>query len=141
MVFVLMGADERQNDRQNEKGRSDTLIVMWVNPQTKRAAMMSIPRDLRVSIPGRGLDKVNAAYAYGGPRLTIKTVEQLLQTTTDGYVKVDFEGFVRAVDALGGVDLMVPDVEGGGRGMNYDDNWGNLHIHLRPGKHHLDGYQ
>ncbi|MCX7597988.1 MAG: LCP family protein, partial [Armatimonadetes bacterium] len=57
------------------------------------------------------------------------------------YVHCDFDTFVKAVDILGGVDIEVPDVEGRGRGMNYDDNWGNLHIHLKPGWQHLDGYQ
>lgn len=135
--FVLMGAD----DREDEGGRSDTLMVMWLNPATKKGAIMSIPRDLRADIPGHGSTKINAAYAYEGPKLTVLTVEQLLGQTMDGYLKVNFEGFVKAVDVLGGVDLLVQDIEGRGRGMNYDDNWGNLHVHLKPGLHHLDGYQ
>lgn len=135
--LVLIGAD----DRPDEVGRSDTLMVMWLDPRQKRSAIMSIPRDLRVAIPGYGTTKVNHAYAHGGPELTVKTVMELLQVPIDGYVKVDFQGFVKAVDILGGVDLLVEDVEGKGRGMNYDDNWGNLHIHLTPGWHHLDGYE
>lgn len=135
--LVLIGAD----DRPHEVGRSDTLMVMWINPGTKRAAIMSIPRDLRVSIPGYGVTKINHAYAHGGPELTVRTVAELLGIPIDGYVKVDFQGFVQAVDTLGGVDLLVEDVEGKGRGMNYDDNWGNLHIHLTPGWHHLNGYE
>ncbi|MEN6641713.1 MAG: LCP family protein [Armatimonadia bacterium] len=137
MHLVLMGAD----DRPGEPGRSDTLMVVWLNPEQKRAAIMSIPRDTRVDIPNHGSTKINHAYAYGGPKLTTMTVEQLLGVTTDGYVKVNFEGFVKAVDVLGGVDVVVQDVEGEGRGMNYDDNWGNLHVHLKPGPQHLDGYQ
>jgi polyisoprenyl-teichoic acid--peptidoglycan teichoic acid transferase len=135
--LVLIGADERPND----VGRSDTLIVMWLNPERKKAALMSVPRDLKVGIPGHGRTKVNAAFAYGGAPLTAATVEQLIGVKTDGYLKVNFTGFCAAVDALGGVDLLVPDVEGEGRGMNYDDNWGNLHVHLSPGRHHLSGYE
>jgi len=134
--LVLMGAD----DREHEGGRSDTLMVLWLNPAQKRGAIMSIPRDLRADIPGHGSTKINAAYAYGGPKLTVTTVEQLLGQQMDGYIKVNFEGFVKAVDVLGGVDLLVRDIEGQGRGMNYDDNWGNLHVHLTPGMHHMDGY-
>ncbi len=135
--LVLIGAD----DREGEGGRSDTLMILWLNPRTKRGALLSIPRDLRVEIPGHGRTKINHAYAYGGPKLTVETVQLLLGLPIDGYVKINFEGFVKAVDILGGVYVLVPDVEGEGRGMNYDDNWGNLHVHLKPGWQHLDGYQ
>jgi len=135
--IVLMGAD----DREHEGGRADTLMVLWLNPSTKRGAIMSIPRDLRADVPGHGSTKINAAYAYGGPKLTVMTVEQLLGQTMDGYLKVNFEGFVKAVDVMGGVDLLVRDIEGQGRGMNYDDNWGHLHVHLTPGLHHMSGYE
>lgn len=139
---VIIGAD----DREGEIGRSDTLMVASLNPALKKMAVLSIPRDLRVDIPGRSKDKVNAAYAYGGPDLTVATVRQLLGQDTDFYMKIDFEGFVQAVDILGGVDITIPDIEGpktnGTRqGMNYDDNWGNLHIKLQPGRQHLDGRQ
>jgi len=116
-------------------------MVLWLNPTAKRAAIMSIPRDLRVDIPGHGSTKINHSYAYGGPKLTVATVQQFLGQNMDGYVKVNFEGFTKAVDTLGGVDLLVRDIEGQGRGMNYDDNWGNLHVHLTPGMHHMNGYE
>lgn len=135
--LVLIGADERPGD----VGRSDTLMVMWLNPERRRAAIMSIPRDLKVAIPGHGSTKVNAAFSYGGAELTTRTVEQLVGISVDGYLKVNFDGFCKAVDTLGGVDLLVADVEGEGRGMNYDDNWGNLHVHLKPGLHHMTGYE
>ena len=140
--IVIIGADERPKD----PGRSDTLMVAFVNPTTKKLALLSIPRDLRVPIPGHGHDKVNAAFAHGGTDLTVETAEGLLDQNTDYYVKVDLEGFVKAVDALGGVDITVPDCEGemtGGRhhGMHYDDNWGSLHISLEPGRQHLNGEQ
>lgn len=140
MRIVVMGAD----DRDGEAGRSDTLMVVFINPARYRLAMMSIPRDLRVRIPEHGYDKINAAYATGGPERTVKTVEAFLDEPIDHWLKIDFEGFIKAVDTLGGVDITVPDIEGpqtGGahHGMNYDDNWGNLHIHLKPGRQHLDG--
>ncbi|HCU38287.1 MAG TPA: hypothetical protein DGT21_23555 [Armatimonadetes bacterium] len=140
--IVLIGADERENDR----GRSDTLMIAYLNKRLKKAALLSVPRDLKVQIPGRGRDKINAAYAYGGEQLTIETVEELIGEKTDFYVKVNLEGFVKTIDTLGGVDIDVPDYEGPmtrGRhhGMHYDDNWGNLHISLEPGPQHLDGKQ
>lgn len=135
--ILLIGSDTRPHD----KGRADTIIVLVLNPRLHRAALISIPRDLRVHIPGHGVDKVNHSYAYGGPELTRRTVELLLGLEIPFYVHCDFDTFVKAVDILDGVDVEVPDVEGHGRGMNYDDNWGNLHIHLKPGWHHLNGYE
>ncbi len=134
---LIMGSDTRPHD----VGRADTIMVLFVNPRLPRAAIVSIPRDLRVHIPGHGTDKINHSYAYGGVELTRHTVEELLGVEIPYYVRCDFDTFVKAVDLLGGVDIEVPDVEGNGRGMNYDDNWGNLHIHLKPGLQHLDGYQ
>jgi LCP family protein required for cell wall assembly len=135
--FVLIGSDTRPHD----KGRADTTMVLFIAPRLHRAVLISIPRDLRVPIPGHGVDKINHSYAYGGPELTRRTVEALLGVEIPFYVRCDFDTFVKAVDILGGVDIEVPDVEGRGRGMNYDDNWGNLHIHLKPGWHHLNGYE
>ena len=135
--LMLVGADERKGD----VGRSDTLMVLQVNPTLRRAVLISIPRDLRAEIPGHGHNKINAAYAYGGPELSRQTVEQLLGITLDGYVKINIDNFVKAVDTLGGVDLTVEDVEGKGRGMNYDCPGDGLVIHLRPGPQHLTGYK
>lgn len=135
--IMLIGADERKGD----VGRSDTLMILQVNPTLGRATLLSLPRDLRVEIPGHGHNKINAAYAFGGPELSKQTVEQLLGITLDGHVKVNIDGFVKAVDTLGGVDLTVEDVEGKGRGMNYDCPGDGLVIHLRPGPQHLTGYK
>lgn len=134
---LLMGSDTRPHD----VGRADTLMVLMVNPKIPRAAIVSIPRDLRVPIPGHGVDKINHSYAFGGVELTRQTVEDLFGVDIPYYVRCDFDTFVKAVDLLGGIEVEVADVEGKGRGMNYDDNWGNLHIHLTPGRHHLNGYE
>ena len=135
--IMLIGADERKGD----VGRSDTLMVLQVNPSLRRALLFSLPRDLRVEIPGHGHNKINAAFAYGGAELSKATVEGLIGTSLDGYVKINIEGFVKAVDTLGGVDLTVEDVEGKGRGMNYDCPGDGLVIHLKPGPQHLTGYK
>jgi len=134
--IVMMGADDRE-----ERGRSDTLMVLQLAPATDRATLLSIPRDLRAEIPGHGAQKINHAYHFGGVQLTRRTVEQLLDIPTDGYVKINIQGFVKAVDLLGGVDLEVEDVEGKGRGMNYDCPQDGLVIHLKPGYQHLTGYK
>jgi LCP family protein required for cell wall assembly len=136
MRFVLMGADDRE-----DRGRSDTLMVLQISPVAGRAVLLSIPRDLRAHIPGHGKQKINHAYHFGGAKLTRETVEELLGFKADGYVKINIDGFVKAVDTLGGVDLEVEDVEGKGRGMNYDCPQDGLVIHLKPGYQHLTGYK
>lgn len=137
ITLLLVGAD----DRKDEQGRSDTMILVFLNPRSHQVALLSVPRDLKVHIPGYGNTKINASYAYGGVELARETIEEVFGVDIDYYAKADFKGFIEIVDMLGGVDLEVPDVEGRGRGMNYDDNWDNLHIHLKPGFQHLDGTQ
>lgn len=139
ITVLIVGADERPE--RDDPGRSDTMILFFLNPRTKQAALLSVPRDLRVRIPGYGTNKINAAFPFGGVDLVRETIEQVMGVNIDYTAKADFGGFVEIVDMLGGVDIDVPDVEGRGRGMNYDDNWGHLHIHLKPGPQHLDGEQ
>ncbi len=103
--MVIMGEDTRPGEKQ---ARSDTLIVAHVDPQLKRVAMMSIPRDSRVAIPGHGTDKINAAAQIGGPALTIKTVTAFTGLPITHYVVLDFNGFKSIVDAMGGVTIDVP---------------------------------
>ncbi len=138
-TVLLTGVDARPGN--NDRGRADAMMVLFVNPETDRAALLSLPRDLRVPIPSHGMDKLNSAFAYGGPELARETVEAELGITIDHSVQLDMWALPEVIDALGGVTVDVPDVEGRGRGMNYDDNWGDLHIHLAPGMQHLDGEQ
>ena len=100
--ILVLGSDRRaQGDE--KYGRSDTIIVVHIDPGNNYLSVMSIPRDLRVSIPGHGKDKINAAYAYGGPALTIQTVEQLTGVDINHYMEVDFQAFQDITNALGGV--------------------------------------
>lgn len=94
---------------------------------------MSIPRDTRVEIPGRGMDKINHAYAFGGEKLISKTVSSFLDVPIHFYAVADFNGFVNIIDELGGVEI---DVE---KEMHYVDKAGGVEIHLYPGKQILDG--
>ena len=131
-TVLIMGVDEREDD----VGRSDTLIVATIDPLTNQAALLSIPRDTRVKLGARGFDKINAAYAYGGVRLSERTVENFLGIDIDHYVIVNTHAFVDLVDAIGGIDI---DVE---KRMYYEDPWdddGGLVIDLYPGYQHLDG--
>ncbi|MCL9633589.1 LytR family transcriptional regulator [Bacillus zanthoxyli] len=103
--FLLLGVDERKGDR----GRSDSLIVLTVNPKDKSMKMVSIPRDTRTEIVGKGTkDKINHAYAFGGVDMSIKTVENFLDIPIDYYVQVNMESFKDIVDAVGGVTVNSP---------------------------------
>jgi LCP family protein required for cell wall assembly len=103
--ILLMGVDERKGDR----GRSDSLIVLTVNPNKKSIEMVSIPRDTRTEIVGKGTqDKINHAYAFGGIEMTISTVEKFLDIPIDYYIKVNMESFRDIVNAVGGVTVNNP---------------------------------
>lgn len=99
---LLMGVDARPGDR----GRSDSLIVLTVNPSDKSMKMVSIPRDTRTEIVGKGFqDKINHAYAFGGPEMAIDTVENFLDIPIDYFVQVNMESFKDIVNAVGGVNV------------------------------------
>ena len=130
--IMVMGVDRRNDDA----GRSDTLMAVTLNKDAGTAQILSLPRDTRVQIEGNGFDKINHAYAYGGHELTKKTVEKLLGVPMDYYVLVDIQAFERIIDALDGVDINVE------KRMYYEDPWdddGGLVIDLYPGMQHMDG--
>jgi LCP family protein required for cell wall assembly len=99
-TILVLGSDRRFGDGAIP-ARSDTIIVVRLDPNKNATAILSIPRDLRVDIPGHGRDKINAAYAEGGPKLTVRTVKALLQLPISHVVNVNFGGFQRAVNRLG----------------------------------------
>jgi LCP family protein required for cell wall assembly len=105
--ILILGSDKRAN-LQEDPGRSDTTILLRLDPGSDTIAVMSIPRDLKVEIPGVGTEKFNAAYTYGGPKLTLQVVKQLTGLPINHVVNVDFLGFVRAVDAI---DCVYTDVD------------------------------
>ena len=88
--------------------RTDSIILVYVPSGGGKSALISIPRDSYVPIPGHGSNKINAAFAFGGPKLLVETVEQVTDLRIDGYLEVGFAGFVGVVDSLGGVDICVP---------------------------------
>lgn len=139
-LYILgLGIDANHNSKgimYTKNARSDTIFVVRLDLVNKRVSMLSIPRDTHVEIAdGHGKDKINAAHAYGGIPLAKATVEQFLGVPIDHYLEIKMYGTRNFVDAMGGVTL---DVE---KDMNYDDNWGDLHIHLKKGRQHLTGEQ
>lgn len=100
--ILLLGADERGTD----KGRSDSLMVITLNPQTNSMKTLSIPRDTYTEIVGKGKkDKINHAYAFGGVDMSVATVENFLNIPINYYIEVNMEGFKDIVDAVDGVDV------------------------------------
>jgi LCP family protein required for cell wall assembly len=97
--ILILGSDKRASEP-GDPGRSDTTILLRLDPDRNAIALMSIPRDLKVEIPGVGTDKFNAAFAYGGPKLTLRVVKELTGLPINHVVNVDYLGFVRAVDAI-----------------------------------------
>ncbi len=115
--------------------RSDTIMVLHADPEKKEACLISIPRDTLAVLPGRGLDKINHAYAYGGIDLARRTVENLLEIEIPHYILVSLSGVIDFIDELGGVPI---DVE---KKMYYVDHAGGLYIDLSPGYQRLSGKQ
>jgi LCP family protein required for cell wall assembly len=131
-TIMIMGVDERDDD----VGRSDTLMIASLDPKKKQASLLSVPRDTRVKIKGHGFDKINAAYAYGHEQLSQDTVEGLLGVNIDHYVIINTKSFQKIIDAIGGIDIDVP------KRMHYEDPWdddGGLVIDFQAGKQHMDG--
>jgi LCP family protein required for cell wall assembly len=100
--ILLMGVDQRGEDQ----GRSDSLMLFTLNPKSNSMKIISIPRDSYTEIVGKGKkDKINHAYAFGGIDMAVKTVENFLDIPVDHYIEVNMEGFRDIVDAVGGVDI------------------------------------
>jgi polyisoprenyl-teichoic acid--peptidoglycan teichoic acid transferase len=111
-TILLLGSDKRPDDATDggagTGARSDTIILVRLNPEKNATALMSLPRDLKVEIPGHGVDKINAAYSLGGPKLTTRTVRQLTGLSINHVINVDFNGFQKAIDAI---DCIYTDVD------------------------------
>jgi LCP family protein required for cell wall assembly len=137
--ILVMGVDDSWTDSDEvytSASRSDTNIAVNIDLATKNLGVVSIPRDLWVDIPKVGHAKVNEAIADGGPERTEATlVSNFGMPAFDYYLILKIDATKNIVDAIGGIDV---DVE---KSMDYDDNWGHLHIHLKKGYQHLNGEQ
>ncbi|MDT0277351.1 LCP family protein [Blastococcus goldschmidtiae] len=116
VTFLLVGSDTRVAAIEGEdpSGRSDAIMIARFSGDRQHAQLISIPRDSWVDIPGRGMNKINAAYSFGGPSLLIQTVEQLTQVRIDHYLAIDFDGLIQVTDDLGGVDVVVAETTSNG---------------------------
>jgi LCP family protein required for cell wall assembly len=140
-TVLVLGTDQRPKGSKepgantSDKGsRSDTIMLWRIGGGTSRR--LSIPRDTMANIPGYGVTKINAAYAYGGPALAIKTIEQFTGLKINHLIVVNLAAFPQFIDAIGGVDVttgrICSNISGGAKN-------GGFTLNLRPGSHHLDG--
>lgn len=140
---LVMGIDRRPGDA--FISRTDTMIIMSINPADNTAVMLSVPRDLYVQIPGHSRNRINTAFVFGaqgnnpaaGAELAMETVEYNLGVPIDHYLMVDFSAVIRGVDALGGIDVDVPfEIYD----PTYPDmNYGYDPLHIPAGRQHFDG--
>jgi LCP family protein required for cell wall assembly len=137
--ILLAGVDARSGLSKHERrvlhvgyatGRnSDTLMLVHITADHRRVEVVSLPRDSWVRIPGFGMNKINAAFGLGGPALMVRTVEDVTGLTVNDFVEVNFLGFVKIINALGGVNICLP--------FPVDDPYSGLH--MAAGRHHVDG--
>ena len=130
-IFVLaLGSDARPGQAIDQQ-RSDSIHIVGLNPAKGRATILGFPRDSYVDIPGHGKDKITAAMSFGGPKLTIQTIENLTGIHIDFYVLTSFPGLKKMINAIGGVTVDVP--------IAMDDHFSDAHF--QPGPTHMDGAQ
>jgi polyisoprenyl-teichoic acid--peptidoglycan teichoic acid transferase len=136
---LVLGLDENWTEKDEmytSTSRSDTMLAVNVDLASHQVSIISIPRDLWVHIPRSGYGKVNEAIADAGPLRSVKTVEDNLGFPPfDNYVVLRIDATKNLVNAIGGLEVNVE------KDMDYDDNWGHLHIHLKKGPQHLNGEQ
>ncbi len=139
---LLLGIDKRPDE---QYARTDTMILITIDPATGKGGMLSIPRDLWVTVPGYGENRINTAhylgdrngYPGGGPALAMKTVQYNLGVPVHFYMRVDFDGFRRIVDTLGGIDIDVPQTINDPKYP--DEKYGYDPFYIEAGLRHLDG--
>ncbi len=137
--ILVAGVDERSGLTRYQQARlhvgstvstnSDTMMIVHVPADHSSVSVVSLPRDSWVDIPGHGMNKINAAFGLGGPKLMVQTVEHNTGLTINDYIEVNFLGFVKVIDALGGVNICLP--------YAVDDSYSGLH--LSAGRHHVNG--
>ncbi len=141
VTILVMGLDSRDWQKNDGPPRTDTMMLLTIDPVSKTAGMLSIPRDMWVNIPGHGYYKINMAYYFGegeklpggGPGLAVKTVEQFLGVPINYYAQIDFEAFVKFIDELDGITVEVP------QEIEIDPIGQANTVILQPGLQTLDG--
>ncbi len=133
--ILLLGVDDGDSEaEESEPKRTDAILLLSFEPQKNEVALLSIPRDTKVILPGhRDPDKINAAYAYGGVVMAKQTVANLLKVPVHYYALANWRGFIDCVNLIGGVDIYVE------KDMYYEDPYADLLINIKHGYQHMDG--
>ncbi|WP_405379486.1 LCP family protein [Phascolarctobacterium sp.] len=133
--ILLLGIDDGDSEAAaSEPKRTDAIILLSFDPKQDQVAVLSIPRDTKVVLPGhKDPEKINAAYAYGGAVMAKQTVANLLRVPIHYYCLADWRGFIDIVNLIGGVDIYVD------KDMYYEDPYANLVIDIKHGYQHMDG--
>jgi LCP family protein required for cell wall assembly len=135
LTVLILGIDHNGAGQSlttsGDRTRTDTMLLVRIDPGARRLSVLSIPRDTRVRIPGHGNDKINAANVFGGLPLVRETIQEFLGMPVDRVVRVNLAAAEAILTAIGGVEM---DVE---RAFDYDDHAGRLHVHLQPGRQTL----
>lgn len=131
--ILALGEDNTHKSKSTGRGLSDTILVVAVDLDSKAVRGISIPRDTRIEIAGKGFQKINAAYSIGGHELAMEAAEAVLGVGIDYYIQTDIAGLKNIVDLIGGVGIEVE------KDMRYTDRRGGLYINLKKGYRHLDG--
>ncbi len=136
ITVLLLGIDQRPGEDPNT-ARTDTMMLLTLDPQSRSAGMMSIPRDLYVPLPDRGMDRINTAHVYGGPQYAMRAVEYNFGIPIQYYARVDFTTLTSLIDLVGGIDIYNDeDIDD----PTYpDNNYGYDPFVLSKGWHTLDG--
>lgn len=139
LAILLLGIDYNYDDKDQEfsaGARSDTIMALSLDLPTHSLHVLSVPRDMEYTYADGHIDKINAAFSEGGPHASERAVAGFLGIPGfDRYVVLRINATKALVDAIGGIDVPVTET------LNYDDNWGHLHIHFKPGMTHMDGDQ
>ncbi len=135
--ILIMGVDSNGKNTERFTGtRSDSMLLVSLDPGKQKAGVISIPRDSRVQIANNhGIDKINSAHAFGGPELAMATVSQSFNVPIDKYIVVDEDGAKRILEAVGSVDVLVE------KKMSYTDHTAKLYVDLEPGIQTLNAKQ
>ena len=139
-TLLIVGTDLNYSDVTGKlltesEGRTDSILLARIDPARYQINVLSIPRDSFVMIPGKGMQKINAAHVYGGIELAEKTITELTGLTVDNYIEVNPYAASKLVDLIGGIDIFVE------QNLYYNDRAGNLHINLKQGWHRLSGQE
>lgn len=139
--ILLIGSDSRGEDGESYGQRSDSMILASVQPRNNRIVLVSFMRDMYVSIPNYGMNRLNSAYSFGGVDLLEQTLRRNFDVSFDNYVIIDFDGFIKSIASVGGLDIELTEEEAAYMNKHPEYGWTSEKWDLKPGLNTLTGEQ